>query len=331
MDKILVSVCISVFNGEGYLRKCLDSIASQDICDMEIILVDDGSTDHSLQIMQQYREEYPELRIKIIEQKHSGLSEGRKTGFHHSAGEYVTFLDDDDYLLDGAYRTVIQFMKKYKADIYEFQTIREGYYSKSPYSGIMSAGKVLNDYFNGVAIPVNYWLRWFKRELLSDQVFPEGISLHEDVYAFPCILNHAETIAYIEKPLHVHTNDNQFSIMNSYHAVRDKRDSFENQKTLLLSIPHIIENIGKDTIEKNYRQSFARYEAKIYRNFIFMDVKGISYKQKLDEIINTLELSMSGNELERYIAENISPKGKLNRAIRYLGLCNAYLLYRMIR
>ena len=73
MDKILVSVCISVFNGEGYLRKCLDSIASKDICDMEIILVDDGSTDHSLQIMQQYREEYPELRRRVTKMEYNSV------------------------------------------------------------------------------------------------------------------------------------------------------------------------------------------------------------------------------------------------------------------
>ena len=207
----LVSVCISVYNGEDHLRKCLDSVLSQEITSMEIVLVNDGSTDGTSEIMHEYQNRFPEIRI--IEQENRGLAQGRWTGVKNSSGSYITFLDADDYLLEGAYKTILQFMENNKADVYEFQTVREGYYSKSPYSGIMEAGQVLADYFNGVRIPVNYWLRWFKRELFSESVFPVGISLHEDVYGFPCLLNRADTIAYIGKPLHVHTKT-PGSIMN---------------------------------------------------------------------------------------------------------------------
>ena len=181
----LVSVCISVYNGEDHLRKCLDSVLSQDISSMEIVLVNDGSTDGTSEIMHEYQNRFPEIRI--IEQENRGLAQGRWTGVKNSSGSYITFLDVDDYLLEGAYKTILQFMENTRADIYEFQTIREDYYSKSPYSGIMEARQVLADYFNGVKIPVNYWLRWFKRELFTESVFPVGISLHEDVYGFPCL------------------------------------------------------------------------------------------------------------------------------------------------
>ena len=238
MNNVLISVCISVYNGEEFLVRCLDSVTKQSSESMESILVDDGSTDGTLQIMREYQDKFS--GIKVIHQEHLGLAQGRWTGVRNSTGKYITFLDADDYLLDGAYKTIIDFMSCYEADIYEFQTIRDGYYSKSPYSVIMNAKQVLNDYFNGVGMPVNYWLRWFKRELFTEQIFPAGISLHEDVYAFPCILSNAETIAYIEQPLHVHTKNNHSSIMNEHYADRKGREYFERQKTLLLSIPHII-------------------------------------------------------------------------------------------
>ena len=133
----LVSVCISVYNGEDHLRKCLDSVLSQDISSMEIVLVNDGSTDGTSEIMHEYQNIFPEIRI--IEQENRGLAQGRWTGVKNSTGSYITFLDADDYLLEGAYKTILQFMENNEADIYEFQTIREGYYSKSPYSGIMEA------------------------------------------------------------------------------------------------------------------------------------------------------------------------------------------------
>lgn len=324
MNCIHVSVCISAYNGSEFLKRCIDSVLTQGINSMEIVLVDDGSTDSTLQIMHEYQEKFQ--RIKVIHQEHLGLAQGRWTCVKNSTGKFVTFLDADDYLLDGSYKTIIDFMSDHEADIYEFQTKREGYYSKSPYSGIVDAKQVLKDYFNGVGMPVNYWLRWFRKELFTEKIFPVGISLHEDVYAFPCVLNNADAIAYIEQPLHVHTRDNHFSIMSKHYADRKGRDYFERQKTLLLSIPHIINCIGEIKIETDYKMPFQHYVSRMYRNFLFMNVRDITYEEKLDAIISTLNLEFSRKELEQYIRHNLDLNCKMNYAIRCLGLRNAYLL-----
>lgn len=328
MNNLLVSVCISVFNGEQYLRKCLDSVISQEVTNKEIVLVNDGSEDCTGQIMLEYQSRFPEIRIIVVEQEHTGLAQGRLTGVLNSSGQYITFLDVDDYLVEGAYKTILEFMEVTKADIYEFQTIRDGYYSRSPYSGVKNAKDVLIEYFNGVGIPVNCWLRWYKRELLVETIFPVGITLHEDLFAFPCILHNASTIAYIDKSLHVHTK-NESSIMGKLYAGRNEREYFEKQKTLLLSIPHIINNIRKDVIEREYKDSFKNYVIMIYLEFFSMDVNGVSYKEKLDAIISTLNLDMSRNELERYIKNNVKLNCKMNYAIRMLGLENAYKLFKL--
>ncbi|MBR3740427.1 MAG: glycosyltransferase [Clostridia bacterium] len=325
-NDIQISVCISVYNGEKFLDRCLDSVISQDIEKMEIVLVDDGSTDGTLQKMNEFKDKNSAMQVKIVEQAHSGLAQGRLTGVRNASGEYVTFIDVDDYLAEGAYKTILDFMKTAKADIYEFQTTRVGYFSKSPYSGVKDAKEVLKDYFNGVGMPVNYWLRWYKRELLKEEIFPIGISLHEDAYAFPCILHNASTIAYIDKPLYIHTK-NESSIMGSLYAEKNGKEYFEKKKIYLLSIPHIVSNLGEETIQREYKEPFEHFVLRIYLNFLFMDVKGVSYEEKLDAIIGTLSLDMSGKELERYIRKNVPLNRKMNYSIKLLGLKNTYRLF----
>lgn len=329
MGDVLVSVCISVHNGEGSLGRCLDSVVSQGVGSMEVVLVDDGSTDGTLRLMREYQKRCVGPDVRVIEQVHLGLAQGRCAGVMNATGGFVTFLDADDYLLEGAYEKVLHRMRKAEADVYEFQTIRDDYYAKSPYSGVMDAKQVLSDYFSGVGIPVNYWLRWFKRELLPRRVFPQGISLHEDVYAFPCILNEAERVAYIEESLHVHAKS-EGSMMGRYRALRGTRACFEGQRVLLGSIPHIISNIGPDVIEREYKKPFAHYVARICRGAVFADAGDVTYGERLDAIASVLGWDMPRREIEKRIECDLDGRGKLNKAIKLVGLRNAYRLYGML-
>lgn len=330
MGDVLVSVCISVYNGEGSLGQCLDSVIAQGVRSMEVVLVDDGSTDGSLRVMREYQGRCAEPAIKVVEQEHSGLAQARCTGVMNAAGDFVTFLDADDRLLEGAYEKVLRCARHTMADIYEFQTVRDDYYARSPYSGVMDAGRVLTDYFLGVGIPVNYWLRWFRRELLPGRVFPHDVSLHEDVYAFPCILHGAEKIAYIDEPLHVHAKG-VGSIMGGYKALRGTRAYFEGQRILLESIPHIIGNIGLDVIEREYKDSFACYVSRICCAAVFADAGDVTYEERLDAIASVLGWDMSRGEIERRIERGLNGRGKLNKAIKLIGLRNAYKLYGLLR
>ena len=330
MDDVSVFVCIPGQDGERWLRRRLDSVASQDIDALEVVLVDDGSTDGTLQIMRDYERRHKTVAIKVVEQENMGLAQGRCTGVRNSTGAYVTFLDCDDYLLDGEYPTVRRLMRDVEADIYEFRTIREDYYAGSPYSGVMDAGQVLRDYFCGVGMPVNFWLRWFRRELLPERVFPKDISLHEDVYAFPCILHNARTIAYINEPLHVHTRD-ESSIMGRHRALKGTREYFEGRKILLGTIPHIVSNIGQDVIEREYREPFACYVARTCRDVVFSEAKDVTFDERLGFIGATLGWDAPVEEVERLIVQNLGTERRLNKAIRILGLRNAYRLYKVMK
>ncbi len=96
MNNKLVNIIIPIYNGELYLERCLESVLKQSYTNIEVILVNDGSTDHSLDICNQYRSR--DSRIKIIDKSNSGVSDSRNCGIKASTGEYLVFLDCDDYI-----------------------------------------------------------------------------------------------------------------------------------------------------------------------------------------------------------------------------------------
>ena len=90
-----VSIVIPIYNVEKYLRECIDSVIAQSYYNKEVILVNDGSTDSSIEICKEYDLKYP--YIKLINKKNGGLSDARNVGILNSTGEYILFLDSDDY------------------------------------------------------------------------------------------------------------------------------------------------------------------------------------------------------------------------------------------
>ena len=96
MENKLISIIVPVYNVEEYLKQCLDSILEQTFSDYEVILVNDGSTDNSGLICQEYAEK--DSRIRYFEKENGGLSDARNYGIEQAQGEYLTFVDSDDFL-----------------------------------------------------------------------------------------------------------------------------------------------------------------------------------------------------------------------------------------
>ena len=128
MVKIMISIIVPVYNVENYLGKCLDSLINQTYKDIEIICINDGSTDNSLNILREY--EQIDSRIIIIDQKNGGLSDARNIGLKEAAGEYIMFVDSDDWIDLETCQKALEAMLKYSTDIVMWSYIRE-YENKS--------------------------------------------------------------------------------------------------------------------------------------------------------------------------------------------------------
>ncbi|HJS00822.1 MAG TPA: glycosyltransferase, partial [Flavobacterium sp.] len=108
---MLLSIIVPVYNVENYLRRCLNSLLDQDLCldDYEIIIVNDGSTDSSLRIAQEYGNKFSS--IKIISQENQGLSEARNVGIRNALGQYIYFIDSDDFIQKKIFNSIFKIVK----------------------------------------------------------------------------------------------------------------------------------------------------------------------------------------------------------------------------
>ena len=108
MEKI--SVLVPIYNAEKYIEKCLDSIVNQTYENIEIVLIEDGSTDNSLEIIKEYSKQ--DKRIKIISIKNNGVADARNKALENATGDYVTFVDSDDYVEKDYVETLYTNLKK---------------------------------------------------------------------------------------------------------------------------------------------------------------------------------------------------------------------------
>ena len=113
-----VSVIVPFYNVEGYIEKCLDTLVNQTLEDIEIIVVNDGSKDNSILIVKRFLEKYPE-KIVYLEKENGGLSDSRNYALPHAKGEYVAFLDSDDYVEKDMYEKMYEIAKKENSDMVE--------------------------------------------------------------------------------------------------------------------------------------------------------------------------------------------------------------------
>lgn len=203
----MISIIIPVYNIETYIETCIRSIISQSYRDLEIIIINDGSTDNSLNIIQQYAK--IDSRIKIISKKNEGLSAARNAGIENSIGEYIMFVDGDDELEDNAIEKLFKSLKHYSSDI-SVGSISVIYESHSDlknsdeiYYSIKYKGKYKIDDQTINNIHCSACAKLFRRDIINKQNlrFPTGL-LYEDAYWHWAYLSSCNTISFISDPVY---------------------------------------------------------------------------------------------------------------------------------
>lgn len=192
-----VSVIVPVYNVEKYLIKSLDSLVNQTLEDIEIIVVNDGSTDNSKKIIEVYKEKYQD-KIKYLEKPNGGLSDARNFGIPHATGEYIAFLDSDDYVELDTYEKMYNKAKEENADMVECDFIWEYPDKRKIDNGIIYNGKKeMLTYARVVA-----WNKLIKRDLLEKYKieFPKGLR-YEDVEFFYKMVPYYNKVSFVKEPL----------------------------------------------------------------------------------------------------------------------------------
>ena len=193
-----ISIIVPVYNVEKYIDKCLSSLTEQTLQDIEIIIVNDGTLDNSEKIIEKYVIKYPS-KIKYYEKKNGGLSSARNYGLEYATGEYIAFLDSDDYVETNMYEEMYNLAKKENADMVECNFIWEWEYGKQ----IFDKRREYKTKEEMMKKPrVVAWNKIYKREILNKYKirFPEGL-IYEDMEFFYKLLPHLNKISYINKYL----------------------------------------------------------------------------------------------------------------------------------
>lgn len=212
----MITVIVPVYNVEKYLSKCIESIINQTYSDLEIILIDDGSTDRSGEICDEYQKK--DNRIKVIHKKNGGLSDARNWGLNIATGKYIAFLDSDDWIDKDLYKQLYNLINKYNSDI-AICNFKNAYsedieliYSdkEEVYSNVQALEKIYSEQYLQMIVA---WNKLYRAEIIKDKRYPVG-KIHEDEFLTPILLERANKIVYTNSEL-IYYRQTPNSIMNS--------------------------------------------------------------------------------------------------------------------
>ena len=201
----MVSVIVPVFNTEKYLEKCLDSLLAQTWKNIEILIVDDGSTDGSPAILSRYQKADP--RIRLFTQKNGGLSAARNTALRHASGEWLMFADSDDFVSEDFCETALNAAAAQNADMVLFDAtgIVEENGASFPHGSVLPEGayspREILTALASFSFPPNVWSKLCRRKLYDGIFFPEGENW-EDCAILHRVIGNASRIAVIHNVLY---------------------------------------------------------------------------------------------------------------------------------
>lgn len=212
-----VSVAMAVYNSDAYLDRAIGSVLGQTYRNLELILVDDGSTDNCPGICDSYAAK--DSRVKVIHKKNEGLYSSRNVGIEHASGTYLTFLDGDDWVEPDMYERMISCLKEQDADlaVCRYKCVyRDGVKDLSTgMAAVMEGQEMLAKYLEedeAFQIQNAAWNKLYKRSILGDLRFPAR--WYEDMLYTIQLLNRTGRSVYLDRAYHNYIRDRSGSIMN---------------------------------------------------------------------------------------------------------------------
>ena len=225
-----ISIVVPVYNSGKYLDRCLKSIVNQTYSDIEILLIDDGSTDNSLEICNQFA--INDKRIKVFHKENNGVSAARNDGLEYSTGDYIAFVDSDDYLELDMYDRMMKINDKFDCDIVMCDCYKESSFNKEIFShdirsGYYDRNMLIKEYFptllmtNSVDYPptISNWVCLFKKDVIikNDIRYEVGIRFSEDLLFGSKYMYYANSFYYMKHDCLYHYVMNQNSVTHTYY------------------------------------------------------------------------------------------------------------------
>lgn len=306
-----ISIIIPVYNLENIIGKCIESVLNQTYSNTEIIIVDDGSSDNSLQNIAKYEDAYN--NIKVIKQKNKGVTAARLAGIKEASGEYIGFVDGDDYIDADMYELLINNMHQYKADIshcgyqMEFSDGRISFFYNTGDIIVQNNEKGLLDLISGVRVEPGLCNKLYKKKLFANLQVDESIKNNEDL-----LMNY-----YLFKNSHISV----FCDVCKYHYIIRKNSASRqslnrNQITDPIRVKQLmLRDDNVDSVKREIQKMYMDTLLNMYNQIIVSDKKK-EYQGYEKEILKLLKKE---KEFYKFLS--------LKKKILYIGAVYGHMLY----
>jgi len=333
-----LSIIVPIYKTEQYLSQCIDSILNQTFKDFELILVDDGSPDKCPVICDNYAKK--DKRIKVIHKQNGGLVSARKAGLAQATGQYIGFVDSDDWIKLDMYEKMCRVAKTSNADIaicriilvyddYNVnynEYIKSGYYNKQQLIEKVYPKMICTDKFYNFGLSPAVWCKIFKKDIL-DKNLPHvhnDITVGEDtVCSYPCLLD-AESVVIIDDYLYYYRQV-VTSMTKSYDAKFFYR--------IMLVYNTLLEINNKKNVYDILPQ-LDYYMVYLFQRAVFnevSDTNNISLKAKANHIREMLQTEKLFNCLQRVDMNNFRRKDKLFIYLAKKKFAYLLMIYTILR
>ena len=300
MIKNLVSVIVPVYNIEKYLEECIESIINQSYKNIEIILVDDGSTDKSGIICDEFNK--LDKRIKVIHKENGGAASAKNIGLDEANGEYICFVDGDDYIFIDFIENLYNQLIKYNADISEcsFYYLYKSHIEKDSFKSnnvFFTSQDYLNQYVDEWQSSL-FWNKLFKSSVIGDIRFKkERRCIDDEFFTYKVILN-ADSIVR-------NCNHKYYYRQRKSSAVQNSKNSIQKAKDAL------------DILVERYKLVTAKFP-RLKKKYIEHDINNLYYILSAFNFNDEL-ISLFKNNVYFYLRESI------------LNKCNIKIIYSILR
>ena len=280
-----VSVIVPIYNVEKYLKKCLDSLVNQTLDDIEIILVNDGSKDNSKQIAEKFANDYPN-KIIYLEKENGGLSSARNYGLKHAKGDYISFVDSDDYVSKNLYKNLLEYMDN-DYDMVKFKIIKVDINNNtfiensSPKFENKTGEEAFNILYKEDVMTETAWAYLYKRTFWQENNFEfmKGM-YHEDFGLIPLVLLKAKKVASTDVIGYYYVQSDN-SITRNANIEKKRKMSMD----LLTFYDNMVEKVKNFGLSKKSIENLKLY----YTNCILLEINNISDSNDVDKYIEEIK------------------------------------------
>ncbi|MDN4526722.1 glycosyltransferase family 2 protein [Fictibacillus fluitans] len=330
----VISIIIPIFNVEQYLVKCLESIRQQSYENIEVLLVNDGSTDQSLSICERFA--FQDKRFKVINRVFKGVSAARNAGVAAAQGQFIGFVDGDDYIDKDMYQTLYHLCIENECDISICKLGREVNgkvinFDTHGFTKVMSNEEAMRELFKGILYRFSLCNKLFNKKCFQDVSFPEG-RIHEDLSTTYRLLAQANKISYTNFTGYIYVK-RENSILTS-HYTKKRLQAFIAWEEILLfmsnryskvfneviacftfacmdHVNYICSQINNKQEKEGYIKKLQTFLRKRYMDILFNPILPAKYKALVSLLAFHVNLFLLGNSAKKLLNKRVLLKNRV--------------------